>query len=222
MDKQNQKEVVKNRELTSVEKEMIHSVQNRGKVKDKDVFRVVQDTTSKSKIEMALDKNLSKQESLEEFQARIFEATGCINQLVGMNYIIKAGDAVTPSGVDVSHMVEKVNNTAQTAAAIGPNDEIEGQLILQLVVLHEQAMTLLGKATKTDRVDFANTYFNGASKLLARHHEALSALLKYRRGGEQHVHVEHVHVHNGGKAIVGSVGTGGGNQKNEEGPHAKV
>ena len=47
--------------------------------------------------------------------------------------------------------------------------------------------------------------------------------MKYRRGGEQRVHVERVHVHEVAQAIVGNVGTGGGlNQKFEEGPHAKV
>lgn len=34
--------------------------------------------------------------------------------------------------------------------------------------------------------------------------------IKYRRRGEQRVHVEHVHVHDGGRAIVRNVGTGGG------------
>ena len=34
---------------------------------------------------------------------------------------------------------------------------------------------------------------------------AEEVLLKYRRRGEQRVHVEHVHVHNGGKAIVGNI-----------------
>ena len=40
--------------------------------------------------------------------------------------------------------------------------------------------------------------------------------------GEQRVHVEHVHVNEGGRAIVGNVGQGGSGlkQKVEEGPHA--
>jgi hypothetical protein len=103
------------------------------------------------------------------------------------------------------------------------NNEIEGHLIAQLVVLHEQSMTWLGKANRTENIDFLNVYLNGASKLLVRHHETLVALLKYRRGDEQRVHVEHVHIHDGGKAIVGNIDMGGGaKQKNEEGPHAKV
>jgi len=38
----------------------------------------------------------------------------------------------------------------------------------------------------------------------------VEALSKLRRGGSQTVRVEHVHVHNGGQAIVGNVSTGGG------------
>jgi hypothetical protein len=51
-------------------------------------------------------------------------------------------------------------------------------------------------------------YLNGASKLLTRHHETLEALLTYRRKEEQRVHVEHVHLHDGGQAIVGNVRLG--------------
>ena len=107
--------------------------------------------------------------------------------------------------------------------SLEPRDEIEGQLISQLIILHEHSMEWLGRALRTDQINFANICLNGASKLLVRHHETLASLLKYRRGDEQRVHVEHVHVHNGGQAIVGNVGTGGGgNKKSEEGPHAKV
>ncbi len=80
----------------------------------------------------------------------------------------------------------------------------------QLVVLHEYAMNLLGRAMRVERADFANIYLNGASKLLARPHETLEVLLKYRRKGAQQVHVEHVHIHGGGQAIVGNVTTGRG------------
>lgn len=86
-------------------------------------------------------------------------------------------------------------------------------MIAQLVVLQEQAMNWLGRAQQAERVDFANIYLNGASKLLTRHHETLEALLKYQRKGEQPVHVEHVHVHGGGQAIVGNVMSGGDESK---------
>lgn len=102
--------------------------------------------------------------------------------------------------------MRQLNTIAKAMQAL----ELEGQLVAQLVVLHEQSMSWLSRAMKTERVNFANTYLNGASKLLSRHHEAFSYPYKYRRGGEQRVHVEHVHVHDGGKAIVGNVGPGVG------------
>ena len=51
----------------------------------------------------------------------------------------------------------------------------------------------------------------------------IDALAKLRRGGEQKVTVEHVHVHAGGQAIVGAVETGGGVATAiERQPHAKA
>jgi hypothetical protein len=51
----------------------------------------------------------------------------------------------------------------------------------------------------------------------------LDALNRYRGKGQQKVTVEHVHVHAGGQAVVGTIQTpGGGDQsKSEDQPHAK-
>ena len=49
------------------------------------------------------------------------------------------------------------------------------------------------------------------------------ALQRYRGKGQQKVTVEHVHVHTGGQAIVGSVRQSGGGRDNDENrgqPHA--
>jgi hypothetical protein len=120
------------------------------------------------------------------------------------------------------NIAESLDEFAKAMQVFSPEDEYEGQLITQLIVLHENALEFLNRASRTDRIDFTNIYLNGASKLLARHHETLDMLLKYRRKGEQRVSVEHVHVYNGGKAIVGNVDSRGVNTKFEEGPHAKV
>ncbi len=119
-----------------------------------------------------------------------------------LTLLTKACDALSTQSNNIESSVQQLNMIAKTMQALEPRDEVEGQLLAQLVVLHEQAMSWLGRALRTERVDFANTYLNGASKLITRHHETLSALLKYCRGGEQRVHVEHVHVHNGGRAAV--------------------
>jgi hypothetical protein len=41
-------------------------------------------------------------------------------------------------------------------------------------------------------------------------------------GAQQTVKVEHVHVHEGGQAIVGNVETGGGAQKSKDQAHAEL
>src|SRR5215207_7786768 len=64
---------------------------------------------------------------------------------------------------------------------------------------------------------------NSANKLSRTYSTLLEALNRHRGKGQQKVTVEHVHVHEGGQAIVGNVETqGGGFASRSEGlPHAK-
>jgi hypothetical protein len=60
-----------------------------------------------------------------------------------------------------------------------------------------------------------------ANKLSRTYAVLLEALNRHRGKGQQKVTVEHVHVHQGGQAIVGAVTPGGGNDNRSEGqPHA--
>ena len=60
-------------------------------------------------------------------------------------------------------------------------------------------------------------------KLLRTFAAQVEALQRYRGKGQQKVTVEHVHVHAGGQAVVGTIQTpgGGGQLKSEDQPHAK-
>jgi hypothetical protein len=61
-----------------------------------------------------------------------------------------------------------------------------------------------------------------ANKLSRTYAVLLDALNRHRGKGQQKVTVEHVHVHSGGQAIVGSVEAGGGGvPKTKDQPHAK-
>jgi hypothetical protein len=64
---------------------------------------------------------------------------------------------------------------------------------------------------------------NQANKLSRTHAMLLETLNRHRGKGQQKVTVEHVHVHEGGQAIVGNVETQGGGllPKPEDQPHAK-
>lgn len=215
-------EKISHRDLTVQENVAIDQMKQRRKENPVTIFKVTQTDDSET-LSLAYDEGLASLDRDQLMDTQIMEATGATNSEVGIQLLLNVGNAVVSAKADRSKMATQLNAVAQSMQALSPQDEYEGQLIAQLVVLHEQAMDWLGRAQRTERVDFANIYLNGASKLLTRHHETLEALLKYRRKGEQRVHVEHVHVHDGGQAIVGNVIPGGGmNQKLEEGPHAKV
>jgi hypothetical protein len=59
-----------------------------------------------------------------------------------------------------------------------------------------------------------------ANKLSRTYATLLEALNRHRGKGQQKVTVEHVHVHEGGQAIVGNVEGGGMRVKSENQPHA--
>jgi hypothetical protein len=59
------------------------------------------------------------------------------------------------------------------------------------------------------------------NKLMRTFTAQMEALRKYRTGGEQKVTVQHVHVNDGGQAVVGNVShKGGGGKKPKDQPHA--
>src|SRR5215204_90939 len=62
-----------------------------------------------------------------------------------------------------------------------------------------------------------------ANKLSRTYTALLEALNRHRGKGQQKVTVEHVHVHAGGQAVVGTVETPGGRDRAnpEDQPHAK-
>ena len=106
---------------------------------------------------------------------------------------------------------------------IGPKDELEGMLATQLIACHHASMecfrrAMIGEQTFEGRQDSLNQ----ASKLSRTYATLLEALNRHRGKGAQKVTVEHVHVHEGGQAIVGNVSQSGGGvpTKSEDQPHA--
>lgn len=197
----------KKRDLSMQQQNTIAKVKQK-RTPFKSIFRAAAEGDQET-LELALGNEIEGADAIDLLNLHIYEATGASNNAVGIQLLSNLGQGIIPAKAGIKTMAKLLNRTAESMHALGPQDEYEGQLIAQLIVLHEQAMEWLGKAIRTDRVDFANVYLNGASKLLTRHHETLDSLLKYRRRGEQRVVVEHVNVHNGGQAIVGTVTVGG-------------
>jgi hypothetical protein len=99
---------------------------------------------------------------------------------------------------------------------IGPRDQLEELLAVQMLGTHNLAMQFLARAAlKEQTVDGVNMNVDRATKLLRTFAMQMEALKRHRSEGEQRVIVKHVNVHEGGQAIVGAVSHnskgGGGN-----------
>lgn len=212
----------KERALTVHEQQSIEAMKAK-KSRGRDLFKTVGKTEDGNiGIEPDFKEDLSKGDAFREFQAKVHDATGCVDLDLAIKNLSKASNAITSDPNNTKVAVENMNRMARAMAALEPRDDIEGQLIAQLVVLHEQSMYWMGRAIRTDRVDFANTYLNASTKLVNRHHETLKTLMRYRQGGDQKIIVENVNVNQGGQAIVGHVTGGGSQPKNKDVPHAKM
>lgn len=91
-----------------------------------------------------------------------------------------------------------------------PRNGMEAVLAAQIISNHLLAMkfsrlTMVEKTT--ERVEKLEVM---ATKFLRTTTAQMEALHKLRNGGKQKVKVEHVHVYEGGQAIVGTVNPGGG------------
>ena len=86
-------------------------------------------------------------------------------------------------------------------------------------------MAAVHNATMTyaKRLNIADTFMESEAaeqtfnKLARTFTTQVAALKQYRTGGQQKMTVEHVHVHDGGQAIVGQVAQGGGATKKDKG-----
>jgi hypothetical protein len=94
---------------------------------------------------------------------------------------------------------------------VHPKDETEAMLAIQMIGVHNVAMETLSRAMLSNQTfEGKQASVNQATKLIRAFTTQMEALKKYRTGGQQKVTVEHVHVNEGGKAIVGNVSQGGG------------
>lgn len=179
--------------------------------KSRDLFKIEKSNGEKGDIGLRanLKDDLSGSDALGEYQSQLYATTGIISSEEAIQFIGLAANALLSNPTDAKGTVAYMNRIASMMRSLEPKDTIEAQLISQLLVLHEQGLYWMGKAMRTDRVDFSNTYINAATKLINRYHETLKALMRYRQGGDQKIIVENVNVNNGGQAIVGNVTRGG-------------
>ena len=122
---------------------------------------------------------------------------------------------------DADRTHEKQCAALSLLVGISPKDELEGMVAAQLLASHNAAMECYRRAMISEQTfEGRKENLNQANKLSRTHATLLEALNRHRGKGQQKVTVEHVHVHEGGQAIVGNVEGGGARLKTEDQPHA--
>jgi len=102
---------------------------------------------------------------------------------------------------DVNAMLSLVHN-------IKPNDDLEALIVSQMVVTHMLSMNNANGAIHLGDEKIKTAKHEMAIKLMRSFTNQFNALSKHRNGGKQKMTVEHVHVNEGGQAIIGDVSKG--------------
>lgn len=115
---------------------------------------------------------------------------------------------------------DSVNAKLALLGAIDPQNELETALALQMVATHDLSMDLLRRTKVANTRDAMMDFGNLATKLSRTFTAQMKALSEHRRGGEQVV--RHIHVYQGGQAVVAETVNVGdrGNEKLGHHSHA--
>ena len=109
---------------------------------------------------------------------------------------------------------------------IEPRDQIEAMLAAQMAAVHMASMTFARRLANVDTIPQQDSAQNAFNKLARTFAALVEALKRYRSGGEQKMTVQHVHVAEGGQAIVGNVNAPaegvGARKKAEDQSHAQL
>lgn len=102
--------------------------------------------------------------------------------------------------------VRAVNGVLSILASIGPENEVEAMLAVQMVAVHFASTQATTRAMhpKTPPA-IRNMELKHAGQLMRTYTQQMEALNRNRGKGQQKMTVEHVNVHEGGQAIVGNV-----------------
>nr|WP_260482369.1 hypothetical protein [Sphingomicrobium flavum] len=96
-----------------------------------------------------------------------------------------------------------------------PQNELECQLVVQMIIAHENALWAAANMRGADSMDAVAQLGNMTDKFMRTYTMQMEALAKLRRGGEQVV--KYVHVHEGGQAVVaGTINQSGGRGDNSK------
>lgn len=132
---------------------------------------------------------------------------------------------VTLSSDEKEYIEQREKHSRATMIALAdmkPADVMEGMLVAQMIAAHNALMECYRRAMLSNQTTEGRTMnLSHAGKLSRTYAMLVDTLNKHRGKGQQKVTVEHVHIHNGGQAVVGVIEGGGSKDKLEGQSHAK-
>lgn len=145
--------------------------------------------------------------------AKMSLALGTVDSGVMGHFLGQVEGAFSENG---SSPAAKCNNALSILYSVKPKDELESMLAIQMIGVHNLAMQTLARANlKGQTILGVDSNVNRATKLLRTFTTQLEALNRYRGNAQQTMTVEHIHVNEGGQAIVGTVNRSAGEGKHE-------
>ena len=135
------------------------------------------------------------------------EAFGLSDHDAATGFLEGVAKVLHPQGLNV----DTANRLLAILHDIKPRDPIEGMIATQMLGVNHVAMLMTRRiVTSDDSILQTEVAVNLACKLQRTLVALVEALHRYRSGGQQKVVVEHVHVNEGGQAVVGTVQSKGG------------
>jgi hypothetical protein len=133
------------------------------------------------------------------------DAFGLKNGKVALQILSQAANLECLSGSEKG--MDNFGTALATLCEIGPKGALEMLLAVQMMGVHQAALKFLGNATVDEQTtEGRDLNLLRATRLMRLFLEQLEALQKLKgKTGQQKVSVEHVHIHEGGRAIVGAV-----------------
>jgi hypothetical protein len=172
------------------------------------------------------DPGKSRPATVDSVLARHFEkATGTKVGGLQLSLIQQLSDAQwLPDQIGEERRLELLHAALVLLEGIGPQDEIEGLLAIQMAATHNAALECLRRAMIPEQTLVGRDHnLKHGAKLMALYVQQVAALDKRRGKGQQKVTVEYVNVESGGQAIVGNVeqGRAGGRARRRSGPNSR-
>lgn len=140
----------------------------------------------------------------EQWLDHLAKALGTADPTTAVALLQQAMNA-SGSALDRHDREIMANTVIALMADIRPQSSAELMLAVQMIAVHFQATRLMQQAAATSLPEISRKQMALADRLFKTFVMQIQALRKSKLRGRQKMIVEHVHIHEGGQAIVGNV-----------------